>query len=62
MTPDNPLFPQISNLLAEARTHLAQTVNKTMSRTYFEIGRMIVEYEQEGNMRAGYGKQQLALT
>lgn len=31
-----------------------------MVYTYFEIGRLIVEEEQEGSERAAYGKRQLA--
>lgn len=34
-------------------------VNLAMVHTYFEIGKMIVEEEQEGNNRAKYGKQVL---
>jgi len=44
-------------LLKEARKTVVQTVNKTMVYTYFEIGRMIVEEEQNGKERAEYGKQ-----
>ncbi|PIE79393.1 MAG: hypothetical protein CSA15_03225 [Candidatus Delongbacteria bacterium] len=50
-------YDKISNLLKEARKSIVQTVNKTMVYTYFEIGRMIVEEEQEGRDRANYGKQ-----
>ncbi|MDO5616772.1 MAG: PDDEXK nuclease domain-containing protein, partial [Cruoricaptor ignavus] len=35
------------------------TVNQTMVLTYFEIGRMIVEEEQNGKERAEYGKELL---
>lgn len=35
------------------------TVNTTMVRTYFEIGRIIVENEQNGKSRAEYGKETL---
>lgn len=38
-------------------TNRAKTdTNHTMVLTYFEIGRMIVEEEQNGSERAGYGK------
>lgn len=57
---DSPLFRQIADLLTSARQHLVQTVNTTMVQTYYDIGRMIVEDEQNGNERAEYGKQQLA--
>src|SRR5690606_14417222 len=33
-----------------------QSVNQTMVVTYYEIGRMIVEEEQNGKERADYGK------
>lgn len=48
---------QIVDLLQSARSKVVRTVNQTMVLTYFEIGRMIVEEEQDGKERAGYGKQ-----
>ncbi len=50
------LFSNIAELLVLARNKVVQTVNQTMVRTYFEIGRMIVEDEQGGEERAIYGK------
>ena len=50
-------YNKVANLLKEARKSVVQTVNKTMVYTYFEIGRMIVEEEQNGKERAEYGKQ-----
>ena len=50
-------YNKVANLLKEARKSVVQTVNKTMVYTYYEIGRMIVEEEQNGNERAAYGKQ-----
>ncbi len=47
---------QIVDLLQSARQQILRTVNKTMVITYFEIGRMIVEEEQNGKERADYGK------
>lgn len=49
-------FSQIVDLLQSARSKVIQTVNQTMVLTYFEIGRMIVEEEQQGKKRAEYGK------
>ncbi len=49
------LFSNIAELLVLARNKVVQTVNQTMVRTYFEIGRMIVEDEQGGKKRADYG-------
>lgn len=47
---------QISALLDNARKRVAVAVNQTMVLTYYEIGRMIVEDEQNGESRAEYGK------
>ena len=49
-------YNKIYDLLKEARRSVVQIVNKTMVYTYFEIGRMIVEEEQNGKERAEYGK------
>jgi len=51
-----PLLKNISALLENARKKVVVAVNQTMVLTYFEIGRMIVEDEQHGESRAGYGK------
>jgi len=51
------LFHQVAELLQNARQQVLRTVNSTMTYTYFEIGRMIVEEEQNGKERAEYGKQ-----
>ena len=51
------LSRKISKLLNESRQGVIQAVNHTMIVTYFEIGRMIVEEEQNGKERADYGSQ-----
>ncbi len=51
------LAEKISDLLHIARQKVVRTVNSTMVLTYFEIGRMIVEEEQQGDDRAKYGIQ-----
>ena len=51
------LFQEVIELLQNARQQVLRTVNSTMTYTYFEIGRMIVEEEQNGAERAEYGKQ-----
>jgi predicted nuclease of restriction endonuclease-like (RecB) superfamily len=53
------LFSQVVELLQNARQQVLRTVNSTMVYTYFEIGRMIVEEEQNGKDRAEYGKKLL---
>ncbi|SHL25063.1 PDDEXK nuclease domain-containing protein [Flavobacterium chilense] len=53
------IFQQVAELLQNARQQVLRTVNSTMTITYFEIGRIIVEEEQNGKNRAEYGKQLL---
>ncbi|MFZ0598373.1 MAG: DUF1016 N-terminal domain-containing protein, partial [Flavobacterium sp.] len=53
------IFLQVAELLQNARQQVLRTVNSTMTITYFEIGRIIVEEEQNGKDRAEYGKQLL---
>ena len=49
----------IVDLLQAARTQAARSVNALMIASYWEIGRRIVEAEQKGKRRAGYGEQLL---
>ena len=58
IVPSN-LYLKIAELLQTARQTVVRTVNQTMVYTYYEIGRMIVEDEQQGKERAEYGKQVL---
>ena len=53
------LFQKVVDLIELARKRVATTVNLAMVHTYFEIGRMIIEEEQQGKERADYGKQVL---
>jgi hypothetical protein len=46
-------------LLESARHAAARTVNAVMTATYWELGRRIVEVEQGGQGRAGYGEEVL---
>lgn len=50
------LLQNISSLLDNARKKVAVAVNQAIVLTYYEIGRMIVEDEQNGENRAEYGK------
>ncbi|EMB2824204.1 PDDEXK nuclease domain-containing protein [Pseudomonas aeruginosa] len=47
----------IVELLDTARQAAARSVNALMTASYWEIGRRIVEAEQQGKRRAGYGEQ-----
>lgn len=55
----NAMFSGVAGLLEEARRNSARAVNAIMTATYWEIGRRIVEYEQQGRLRAQYGTQLL---
>jgi predicted nuclease of restriction endonuclease-like (RecB) superfamily len=52
----NTLVRQIRALILAARKTAAQTVDRIQVVTCFEIGRRIVEHEQQGAHRAEYGK------
>jgi len=52
----NNLISDIKVLLHSARNSIYQTINTTMTQTYWEIGKRIVEEEQGGEKRAEYGK------
>jgi len=49
------LYKSIAQLLNNAKQKIIASINNTMVLTYFEIGKMIVEEEQEGSKNAQYG-------
>ena len=49
----------IATLLEEARRQSARSVNAILTATYWEIGRRIVEFVQQGETRAEYGNEVL---
>ena len=53
------LYGDIRELLLTARASAHRAVNDTMVQAYWQIGRLLVENEQGGEKRAGYGKQVL---
>lgn len=52
----NVLLDSIRDVLNRSHKHVAQAVNSTMVQTYWRIGHLIVEDEQQGQSRAEYGK------
>ena len=56
---DNILYTRIAEILERSRSFVATTVNTAMVKTYYEIGRIIVEDEQKGQIRSDYGKEVL---
>ncbi len=49
------LITDIGNLLEQGRRHAYQSVNAILVKTYWEIGKRIVEYELSAGEKAGYG-------
>ena len=47
----------VVEILDVARRASARVVNTLMTATYWEVGRRIVEHEQGGEKRAGYGEE-----
>ena len=54
------LADNIACLVNETKGRLSQTVNVTLVATYWNIGKYIVEFKQEGNAKAKYGTSLLA--
>lgn len=53
------VLERVVELLEKVRRISARAVNSVMTTTYWEIGRRIVEHEQGGRHRAGYGERLL---
>ncbi len=54
-----PVVQEIKTVLENARSNVAREVNNELLTAYWNIGRIIVEYEQSSQDRAEYGKQTL---
>ncbi len=54
-----PLIGNLAELIRQARQQAIRAVDVLQVQTCWEIGRYIVEFEQGGEARAGYGKQLL---
>ncbi len=54
-----PLIAEVRQLIHSARSNAASVVNSLQVMTNFEIGRRIVEHEQQGSKRAEYGAELL---
>ena len=50
-----PLVESISEAILNARKKMASHINSTMTETYWQIGKYIVEYEQGGQPKVAYG-------
>lgn len=50
------IYTDVKNILEEARSGSVRAVNFSMVLAYWQIGKRIVEEEQSGKVRAGYGE------
>ena len=54
--PYQDIYSQIKETLLLSRSQAHSAVNSAMVQAYWNIGRIIVEHEQNGSLRAEYGK------
>ena len=58
LVPDSDLMQladKIVEVVEKGKEQLAISINQTIKSTYWNVGRYIVEFEQQGNTRAKYG-------
>lgn len=53
------LLARVSTVLEQGRRSAARTVNAVLAASYWQVGRHIVEHEQGGRRKAGYGEELL---
>jgi predicted nuclease of restriction endonuclease-like (RecB) superfamily len=53
------LFQSVKEIIIQSRQKVYRMVNATLLETYWKIGQLIVEEEQQGNEKAIYGKSTL---
>lgn len=51
----NSLISDIGHLLEEARKKVYYQINLVLVKTYWEIGKRIIKFEQKGKEKAEYG-------
>ncbi len=51
----NRLIDNIAQILEQGRKHAYSAINTILVRTYWDIGKRIIEFEQSGRQRAQYG-------
>ena len=55
----NMVYLQIKELMENARKQVSVKINNILVQTYWKIGKIIIEAEQENSERAEYGKRLL---
>ena len=56
LVPYEDIYSEIKETLLLSRSQAYSAVNFAMVQAYWQIGRIIIEHEQNGNARADYGK------
>ncbi len=51
------MYNQIADIIVDNKKRMVYQINNTLVETNFLIGKIIVENEQNGNIRAEYGKE-----
>ena len=51
------MYNQIAEIIVDNKKRMVYQINNTLVETNFMIGKIIVENEQNGNIRAEYGKE-----
>jgi len=57
----SPLLSELRRLISEARSRALRAVDVIQVQTCWQVGRHIVEFEQDGQSRAAYGKRLVSL-
>ena len=55
-TLDKNIISEIKQIMTIARENVARHINNELLLAYWQIGKTIVEYEQNGNVKAKYGE------
>ena len=53
------LYSSIAKIIIDAKTQVYKSSNIIMLKMYWEIGQLIIKEEQDGELRATYGKSTL---
>jgi predicted nuclease of restriction endonuclease-like (RecB) superfamily len=56
ITNQSSLFSEVKSVILQSRMRVFRMANSSLLQTYWEIGRLIIEDEQDGKKRAIYGK------
>ena len=55
----NELFIAVREIISQSRLKVFRAANSALLESYWQIGKLIVEDEQQGKLRATYGKETL---